>query len=110
VTYRAAPVPPDGPVAIAARLEPDAIGVIQDTVIGMASSAPAGTIAALAVALAYGSEPAVGVLPDPAPTHLKGAVMSNAPARPVPARQHGVITRLVCGMTGPSPQSPCLPG
>jgi amino acid transporter len=42
-----------------ARLEPDAIGVAQDTVIGMASSAPAATvglsIAALATATAYGA-------------------------------------------------------
>ncbi len=42
-----------------ARLEPDAIGVAQDTVIGMASSAPAATvglsIAGLAVATAYGA-------------------------------------------------------
>jgi amino acid transporter len=45
----------------AARLEPDAIGVAQDTVIGMASSAPAATIGlslvALAAATAYGSGP-----------------------------------------------------
>jgi amino acid transporter len=45
----------------APRLEPDAIGVAQDTVIGMASSAPAATIglslAALAAATAYGSGP-----------------------------------------------------
>jgi amino acid transporter len=45
----------------AARLEPDAIGVAQDTVIGMASSAPAATVGlslvALAVATAYGSGP-----------------------------------------------------
>jgi amino acid transporter len=45
----------------AARLEPDAIGVVQDTVIGMASSAPAATVglslAALAIATAYGSGP-----------------------------------------------------
>jgi amino acid transporter len=45
--------------AVAAKLEPDAIGVVQDTVIGMASSAPAGTVAAtlavLAAATAYGS-------------------------------------------------------
>jgi amino acid transporter len=44
--------------APAARLEPDAIGVVQDTVIGMASSAPAGTVAAtlasLAAVSAYG--------------------------------------------------------
>src|SRR5262245_10338309 len=47
-----APVPPT-------KLEPDAIGVAQDTVIGMASSAPAAsvglTLAALAAAAAYGS-------------------------------------------------------
>jgi amino acid transporter len=51
-----APVP-------ATRLEPDAIGVAQDTVIGMASSAPAAsvalTVAALAAATAYGSGPIV---------------------------------------------------
>ncbi|HXP22366.1 MAG TPA: APC family permease [Streptosporangiaceae bacterium] len=47
--------------APAARLQPDAIGVVQDTVIGMASSAPAATVglslAGLAVATAYGSGP-----------------------------------------------------
>jgi amino acid transporter len=47
------------PAALPARLEPDAIGVTQDTVIGMASSAPAGTLAAtlaaLAMASAYGA-------------------------------------------------------
>jgi amino acid transporter len=47
--------------APAARLEPDAIGAAQDTVIGMASSAPAATVglslAALAAAVAYGSGP-----------------------------------------------------
>jgi amino acid transporter len=45
------------------RLEPDAIGVAQDTVIGMASSAPAAsvglTLAALAAATAYGSGPII---------------------------------------------------
>ncbi len=45
----------------AARLEPNAIGVAQDTVIGMASSAPAATVglslAGLAAATAYGSGP-----------------------------------------------------
>jgi amino acid transporter len=44
-----------------AQLEPDAIGAAQDTIIGMASSAPAATVglslAALAVATAYGSGP-----------------------------------------------------
>ncbi len=43
----------------ATRLEPDAIGVAQDTVIGMASSAPAAsvglTLASLAMVTAYGS-------------------------------------------------------
>src|ERR1035437_7483869 len=47
--------------APAARLEPNAIGVAQDTVIGMASSAPAATaglsLAALAMVTAYGSGP-----------------------------------------------------
>jgi amino acid transporter len=46
-----------------ARLEPNAIGVAQDTVIGMASSAPAAsvglTLAALAAATAYGSGPII---------------------------------------------------
>ena len=45
------------------ELEPDAIGVVQDTVIGMAASAPAAsvglTIAALALAAAYGSGPVI---------------------------------------------------
>ncbi len=47
----------------AARLEPDAIGVAQDTTIGMANSAPAVsvglTVAALAAATAYGSGPII---------------------------------------------------
>jgi amino acid transporter len=47
--------------APASRLKPDAIGVAQDTVIGMASSAPAATVglslALLASATAYGSGP-----------------------------------------------------
>jgi len=49
------------PPAPPARLEPNAIGVAQDTVIGMASSAPAATVglsvAALAAATAYGGGP-----------------------------------------------------
>jgi amino acid transporter len=52
VSPAAPPVPAPG-----ARMEPDAIGVAQDTVIGMASSAPAVsvgiTLAALAAATAY---------------------------------------------------------
>src|SRR5437588_13075669 len=47
----------------AGRLEPNAIGVAQDTVIGMATSAPAAsvglTLAALAAATAYGSGPVI---------------------------------------------------
>jgi amino acid transporter len=49
--------------AVAARLEPNAIGVAQDTVIGMATAAPAAsvglTLAALAAATAYGSGPII---------------------------------------------------
>src|SRR5690349_12887447 len=45
------------------RLEPNAIGVAQDTVIGMATAAPAAssglTLAALALATAYASGPAL---------------------------------------------------
>src|SRR5258707_7329126 len=47
------------PAAPGDRLQPEAIGVVQDTVIGMASSAPAGTsgltLALLAAATAYGA-------------------------------------------------------
>src|SRR5499427_5685044 len=47
----------------AGRLEPDAIGVAQDTVIGMASAAPAVcvalTLAPIAAATAYASVPAI---------------------------------------------------
>jgi len=58
LTYRPARLPPGAAPVIAARLEPDAIGVAQDTMIGMASSALAGTMAAtLAAASAYGSGP-----------------------------------------------------
>jgi amino acid transporter len=49
--------------APATRLEPDAIGVAQDTVIGMASSAPAASVAltltALVATAAYGSGPVI---------------------------------------------------
>ncbi|HTZ94577.1 MAG TPA: APC family permease [Streptosporangiaceae bacterium] len=49
--------------APAARLEPDAIGVAQDTVIGMASSAPAASVALtlpfLVAAVAYGTGPII---------------------------------------------------
>jgi amino acid transporter len=56
---RAGQVPP----AIPARLEPDAIGVAQDTIIGLASSAPAATVAVtlagLAATAAYGGGPVI---------------------------------------------------
>ena len=65
MTHRPAPTSP-GPAtvpAIPARLEPDAIGVTQDTVIGLASSAPAATVgltlAALAATAAYGGGPVI---------------------------------------------------
>ena len=49
--------------ALPARLEPNAIGVAQDTVIGMSSSAPAATmavtLAGLAAAAAYGGGPVI---------------------------------------------------
>src|ERR1700753_4317603 len=60
MTDHFAPVAGTAPGA-GAELEPDAIGAAQDTVIGMASSAPAATVglslAALVVATAYGSGP-----------------------------------------------------
>ncbi len=63
MTYRPAPVSPGAVPAIPARLEPDAIGVTQDTVIGLASSAPAATVgltlAALAATAAYGGGPVI---------------------------------------------------
>ena len=50
-------------VSGAGKLEADAIGVVQDTVIGMASSAPAAsvglTLAALVAAVAYGTGPII---------------------------------------------------
>jgi amino acid transporter len=49
--------------AIPARLEPDAIGVAQDTIIGLASSAPAATmavtLAGMAATAAYGGGPVI---------------------------------------------------
>jgi amino acid transporter len=58
-----------GPTAIAARLEPDAINVAQDTVIGMASTAPGAsaglTLATLAAAAAYASIPVIIVTAIP---------------------------------------------
>jgi amino acid transporter len=65
VTYQPAPVSPGSApaAAIPARLEPDAIGVTQDVVIGTANAAPAVavalTLAPLAAAAAYGSGPVI---------------------------------------------------
>ena len=62
MTFRPAPVSPGAAQApaIAGRLEPDAIGVTQDTVIGLASSAPAATVGlTLAATAAYGGGPVI---------------------------------------------------
>lgn len=128
-----------------AKLEPDAIGVAQDTVIGLANVGPAlsvGLILAALAAAAYAGVIAIA---------LCGAVMlvianahrrlnlwnatcgasfmmtlvrvimrppyfqttreaRNGAVMNAPARQHDVTTCLVCAMTSPSPDSPCLPG
>jgi hypothetical protein len=59
----ASPATAPAPAAPGARLEPDAIGVAQDTVIGMASAAPAVsvgiTLAALTAATAYAGGPVI---------------------------------------------------
>ena len=59
----------EAPQSPATGLEPNAIGVTQDTVIGMASSAPAAsvglTLAALAAVSAYGSVPIIIVTAIP---------------------------------------------
>ena len=51
------------------ELEPDAIGVTEDTIMGMASSVPAAsvglTLAALAAATAYGSGPIIILIAIP---------------------------------------------
>jgi amino acid transporter len=63
MTYPAASTFAGNAPAPTARLEPDAIGVAQDTVIGMASSAPGVsvglTLAALAAVTAYGGGPVI---------------------------------------------------
>ena len=63
MTYRPAPVSPGAPPAIPARLEPDAIGVTQDVVIGLANVGPALSVglvlAGLAAAAAYGGAPVI---------------------------------------------------
>src|SRR5438309_9547529 len=58
-----------GPAQLEARLEPDAINVVQDTVIRMASTAPGAsaglTLAALAATAAYASVPVILVTAVP---------------------------------------------
>lgn len=63
MTEPAAPAVPGTTRVPPARLEPDAIGVAQDTVIGMANAAPSVsvglTLAGLAAATAYASGPII---------------------------------------------------
>jgi amino acid transporter len=63
MTERLVTAPPDATQILPARLEPDAIGAAQDTIIGMANSAPTVAIglslAGLAAASAYGSGPVI---------------------------------------------------
>src|SRR5260370_11083861 len=63
MTDRLVTVPPDATQILPARLEPDAIGAAQDTIIGMANSAPTVALglsmAGLAAAAAYGSGPVI---------------------------------------------------
>src|SRR5947209_3508067 len=63
MTERLATAIPDAAQVLPARLEPDAIGAAQDTIIGMANSAPTVAIglslAGLAAASAYGSGPVI---------------------------------------------------
>src|ERR1035441_4157920 len=69
MTDRSAAAVAGTPPAPPARLEPNAIGVAQDTVIGMASVAPAAsvglTLATLAAATAYGGVPNIIVIAIP---------------------------------------------
>ena len=63
MTERLATAIPEASQVLPARLEPDAIGAAQDTIIGMANSAPTVAIglslAGLAAASAYGSGPVI---------------------------------------------------
>jgi amino acid transporter len=63
MTDRPVTAVPETTPTLPARLEPNAIGVAQDTVIGMSSSAPAATmavtLAGLAAAAAYGGGPVI---------------------------------------------------
>jgi hypothetical protein len=68
----------------------------------------AGVVAAGVIVLGYARFALRSVFFQTPGNRLQGAVM-NAPARPVRAGQH-VVTCLLCQMTGPPPDSPCLPG
>src|SRR5229473_6383206 len=63
MTERLITASPDATQILPARLEPDAIGAAQDTIIGMANSAPTVALglsmAGLAAAAAYGSGPVI---------------------------------------------------
>src|SRR6266705_3343897 len=63
MTERLVTAAPDTTQILPARLEPDAIGAAQDTIIGMANSAPTVALglsmAGLAAAAAYGSGPVI---------------------------------------------------
>src|SRR5215831_455558 len=63
MTERLVTAAPETTQVVPARLEPDAIGAAQDTIIGMANSAPTVAIglslAGLAAAAAYGSGPVI---------------------------------------------------
>ena len=65
MTERLATAAPETTQVLAARLEPDAIGVTQDTVIGLASSAQ--EVAAGLILAAPGPEPRS---PDPWDSHV----------------------------------------
>ena len=142
MTYRPAPVSPGAAPApaIPARLEPDAIGVTQDVVIGTANAAPAVavalTLAPLAAAAAYGSGPVIIMCGLPmliiansyrrlnlwkancdASFEWVGHVIS--PYLGFLTGWLGLlfvpagqrtVTCAVCQMTHPSPERPCRPG
>ena len=75
------------------HLEPDAIGVTEDTIIGMAASAPAAsvglTLAALASATAYGSGPIIILIAIP----MRRCCRYSGPIRPRPGETLGLTPR-----------------
>jgi hypothetical protein len=86
---------------LSARLEPDAIGVAEDMVIGMASSAPAVsvglTLAGLAAATAYGSAPTLILTAIPMlviANAYRGATCGTPTAAPRSSGSAGPSTRI----------------